>query len=414
MSEPFIPVRRMELVDLLCADPGLADADRERFQTFCKLVVAIFHFEYNRHLERLKASYAPFDPDSDCIALKKWRAEERQQRLNELFSEFGWLMDRANFRHLSADAIAPAVGASSNWGLVVDVDFHMFERLAIFARGDGEDRRALRRASGLWRKQEVEVPIYRRLVMILKLRPHKRLGKQINTDGVYLQVFKNIPKLDINMLLPGARVKMRPLDRGKIGLPFISGVGLALYNIADDVLNALFGWLSNPMPLFWGIATGAIGYGTRSYFSYVGTKQRYNLNLREVLYFQNLDTNAGVLLRIIDEAEEQECREAILAYYLLWRRAGEPGWTSRELEDAAEDCLDQQCGLKVAFEIGDAIAKLERLRLVEKTGECYRARPVTQALEVLDDTWNGFFKFTDRQPLSKACDLPAKPQAAGA
>src|SRR5262249_14150861 len=221
-----------------------------------------------------------------------------------------------------------------------------------------------------------------------KLRPHKRLGKQISTDGVYLQVFKNIPKLDVHMLLPGARVKMRPLDKGKIGFPFLSGIGLALYNIADDILRIV----SNPAPLFWGIATGAIGYGTRSYFSYVGTRQRYNLNLREVLYFQNLDTNAGVLLRIIDEAEEQECREAILAYYLLWRRAGEQGWTSRELAEAAEDCLDQQCGLKVDFEIGDAIAKLERLHLLEKSGDRYRVRPVAEALETLDEAWKGFFK----------------------
>jgi hypothetical protein len=406
MSEPFIPVRRTELVELLCADPGLGDVDRQQFQAFCRLVVGIYHFEYNQHLERLKTCYAPFDPDADCIALKKWRAEERQQRMNDLFSEFGWLMDRGNFRHLSAEAIAPVVGTSSHWGLVVDVDFHMFERLAIFARGDSEDRRQLRQASGFWRKQEVDVPIYRRLIMILKLRPHKRLGKQINTDGVYIQVFKNIPKLDINMLLPGARVKMRTLDRGKIGLPFISGIGLALYNIADEFFNAIFRIASNPMPLFWGIATGAIGYGTRSYFSYVGTKQRYNLNLREVLYFQNLDTNAGVLLRVIDEAEEQECREAIVAYYLLWRRAGDQGWTSRELEDAVEDCLDQQCGLKVAFEIGDAIAKLDRLHLLEKTGDRYRARPVPQALAVLEQTWKGFFKCNVPDPVRPLVPAP--------
>jgi len=211
-------------------------------------------------------------------------------------------------------------------------------------------------------------------------------------------VFKNIPKLDINMLLPGARVKMRALDRGKIGLPFLSGIALALYNIADEFLNAVFRIATNPMPLFWGIATGAIGYGTRSYFSYVGTKQRYNLNLREVLYFQNLDTNAGVLLRVIDEAGEQMCREAIVSYYLLWRRAGEQGWTSHELEDAVEDCLDQQCGLKVDFEIGDAITTLERFHLLEKTGERYRARPIAQALEVLEETWRGFFKCKVSEP----------------
>jgi hypothetical protein len=387
--EPFIPLRRTELIELLGNDPGLAEADRERFQAFCQLIAAIYHFEYNQHLERLKICYAPFDPDSDCVALKKWRSEERQQRQNELFSEFGWLMERANFRHLSADALETAVGTSSHWGLVVDVDFHIFERLAIFARGDSEDRRTLRLASGLWRKRDVEVPIYRRLAMILKLRPHKRLGKQINTDGVYLQVFKNIPKLDVNMLLPGARVRMRPIDRGKIGLPFVSGIGLALFNIADDIFRFFATVVANPGPLFWGLATGAVGYGTRSYFSYVGTKQRYHLNLREVLYFQNLDTNAGVLLRIIDEAEEQECREAILAYYVLWRRAAQDGWSSGTLESAVVECLDQQCRLKVHFEIGDAIAKLERLKLVEKTGEQYRARPIGQAVEALEEAWRG-------------------------
>ena len=36
-----------------------------------------------------------------------------------------------------------------------------------------------------------------RLVMILKLRKHKRLPPSIDTEKVYLKVFKDIPKLDL-------------------------------------------------------------------------------------------------------------------------------------------------------------------------------------------------------------------------
>ena len=63
-----------------------------------------------------------------------------------------------------------------------------------------------------------------------------------------------------------------------------------------------------------------VGYGMRSFYGYLQTKQKYQLNLTESLYYQNLDNNAGVLTRLLDEAEEQENREAALAYFFLWRQ----------------------------------------------------------------------------------------------
>src|SRR5207249_89917 len=138
----------------------------------------------------------------------------------------------------------------------------------------------------------------------------------------------------------------------------------------------------------WALTGGTFGYGVKSYYGYQQTKQRYSLLLTEVLYFQNLDTNAGVLFRVLDEAEEQECREAILAYYFLWRQAGAEGWTSAMLDDSIEQYLERQANLQVDFEIGDAMAKLEKLRIVEKIGDRYRARPIEKALEMLDWTWD--------------------------
>ena len=42
---------------------------------------------------------------------------------------------------------------------------------------------------------------------------------------------------------------------------------------------------------------------------YPYTRDKYRLCLTRNLYYQNLDNNAGVLFRILEEAEEQELRQ---------------------------------------------------------------------------------------------------------
>ena len=133
-------------------------------------------------------------------------------------------------------------------------------------------------------------------------------------------------------------------------------------------------------------------YGTRSYFAYQGTRQRYHLMLTQSLYYQNLDTNSGVLFRILDEAEEQECAETFLGYYFLWRHAGEQGWTCAELDDHTEDYLEKNMSVKLDFKASDALAKLEKLRLVERTGDRYKALPPPQALVILEREWSSIFR----------------------
>jgi hypothetical protein len=358
MPDHFIPLRRSELVDILCAEPGLSPDDAERLRHFCRLLVGLSLCEYNRRLEKLKVDYAPFDPDGDMKALTRCRGEDRKRRLADLFAEFAWIMERAHFERQTVLEIEPTLGAHTEWGLLVDVDFHIFERLAIFVRGDTVERRSHRPMRRGFRAEEVDVPIWQRLIMILKLRKHPRLDPRVNTDMVYLQIFKNIPKLDVTMLLPGARVRMSRVDRSRVGLPLLSGLGMALYNIGADFLTFFMHYLAQPSMLLWGLATGAISYGTKSYWNYLTLRQRYNFNLTQVLYFQNLDTNAGVLFRVLDEAQEEECREALLVYFLLWRHAGE-GMARAALGDAVQQFLRERADLQVAFELDDGLAHLE-------------------------------------------------------
>jgi hypothetical protein len=407
--EHFIPIRRCELVDLLCADCDLKPQDRDLFGQFCRLVLATLHFEYHARLDELKDAYAPFDPDRDTRCLQKLGSDGRQHCLNDLFREFGWLMERASFKHLSREELEPALHGASDWGINMDVDFGAFERIALFARGDAHEKRTRRRLRNFYRVEETAVPVYKRLVIILKMRKHKRLPKDVDTDSVYLKVFKDIPKLDVKMLLPGARVCLSPFDRGRITVPLLTGTAMiawrlvgsvwrTILNWGDDVLSVVLGTASGNPWLIWIVASGALGYGYQSYYGYQQLKKSYHLTLTESLYYQNLDSNAGVLTRLLDEAEEQEARQAVLAYYFLWRHAGQEGWTAAGLDDAVETYLEGSTGLKVDFEVGGALARLERMRIVQKDGDRYRAVPIEKALEMIDWTWDNHFKYNNKGP----------------
>lgn len=385
----FIPLRTAELIQALCAGKETPAAQREDFRQFCHRVAGVLHGEYSRLLDRLKAAYAPFDPDADTCALARTSEDARTALLNELFLEFTRLMEGADFRHLSREDIEPVLRGASDWGLDVKADFRLFKRLAIFARGDTTQSRRRRRRWKRWRYEEVEVPVYRRLVMIMKLRRDARLPPQVDPEKVYLQLFKDIPKQDIKMLLPGVRVRISHVDRSKIGFSLLSGLALTLWRVAREVAEDFWHIVLNldHPAAWWGLATGTLGYGARSYLGYRQTRQRYHLSLTQILYFQNLDTNAGVLFRLLDEAEEQDCRETILAYHALWQGAGEAGWTAAELNRHVELDVWRRVGLRVSFGGNGVLSSLRRLQLVEAAGDHVRARPLDDALRTLDAAW---------------------------
>ena len=62
--------------------------------------------------------------------------------------------------------------------------------------------------------------------------------------------------------------------------------------------------------------------------------------------------------------------------------------------------LEGAAGLKVDFEIGGALEKLERMRLVQKDADRYTALPPEKALEMLDWTWDNYFKYNNPEPES--------------
>ena len=387
--EHYIPVRRHDLVNLLCSDRGLDEAAAAQFRQLSELLSATFHFEYHRLLEELKNQYSPFDPDEVTKPLVSLSPAERRAKLDLLFDRFAQLMERANFKRLDKNEIIEATKGVTDWGLNLDVDFTMFDKFDVYARGDTTGTRYRRRLLNWFRLESVQLAVYQRIVLIVKLRPSKRLPGGVDTDDVFLKIFKEIPKLDLEMLLPGSRFRMPGVARLKLGGSVFSGLALIVYNIVHQLIEAA----TIGIGLFWGPLVAVFGYGYRQYYGYQSTRNTFSLRLTQSLYYQNLGNNQGVLFHLLDEAEEQESREALLAYYCLWRFAGEQGWKLKDLDDYIEMELERLAHIKVDFEIDDAMAKLERLNLVKKHGDRYAAVPIEQALERLDYAWDNYFKY---------------------
>jgi hypothetical protein len=113
--------------------------------------------------------------------------------------------------------------------------------------------------------------------------------------------------------------------------------------------------------------------------------------LADNLYFKNLDNNTGVFYHLIDAAEEEEIKEAVLAYYFLQTEKRPP--VKNELDELIEKWFETKWNSKINFEIDDALDKLYRLGLVTRDGEVLHCQPLAEAKRRLDDIWDNYFTF---------------------
>ena len=113
--------------------------------------------------------------------------------------------------------------------------------------------------------------------------------------------------------------------------------------------------------------------------------------LAESLYFKNLDNNAGVFHHLIDAAEEEEFKEAVLAYYFLLTENRD--LTKTQLDAAVESWFGSKHTCQIDFEIADALSKLERFGLVSQDGDIICCKSLNDAKVQLDSIWDNYFTY---------------------
>ena len=404
-TERMIPIRPADLGRRLLADPRLSPAERSLLERLGRLLAAMFHHEYRDWLVELKDLYAPLDPDSDCVDLGGGATLEHTQDLDERFLQtFEATLIRANYRPLDQSAIEAAIEAPNERGLTFQPNFELFEHLKIYVRGATFAERDFRNVRTFFRRRQVQHDAYQRLIIALKFKAgmRKQLGDFVRDDVLYLRLFKDVPHVDMEMHLPeqGTRVRMRNLDKAQIASPLLFG----LPTFAFKLFSASF--LS---PIAMGAVMAApITAGLRSFFGFRHATQKHLHHMIRNLYYLTLANNASVVSSVIDAAEEEEFKEAILAYFFLWINREDPEpWDSARLDARVEAFIRDQTDAEVDFEIADALRKLERFGIVQRDLQGHlRALPVEYALEILDERWDDAFGRRRADPGPPRIDRP--------
>jgi len=223
-----------------------------------------------------------------------------------------------------------------------------------------------------------------------------------------LKMFQNVPKADIEMLFPNTTVGMRVIAKLMIGVPALVG-GTAIFTTKMGASFILLGtlvgyWLgiiSEPVSLdqaslvaLLASVGGIASYLFKQFSDFRNRKLAFMQTLTENLYFKNLDNNAGVFHRLIDEAEEEECKEAFFAYYFLLVKQDITG--ADTLDDAIESWFRASWGCDVDFEVDDALNKLRNLGLVIEIPSVLTAVEIERGCEILDKRWDDYFSYSPK------------------
>jgi hypothetical protein len=119
-------------------------------------------------------------------------------------------------------------------------------------------------------------------------------------------------------------------------------------------------------------------------------KQRYMVVMAQNLYFHTMADNRGVILKIAARGAEEDVKEEMLLYSVLAKekstRADLPS-----IDLAIESYLTRTFGIKIDFEIDDALDRLIRDGIVvEKPDGTLATLPPAQAAKHIDEKWDLF------------------------
>lgn len=407
----FIPLSRRDLIELCATDEQLDDG--EGFHRLCDLLTATIHAEHHDRLEALKEAYAPFDPNVDTRPVRRFTDEELAASKHRFAAELRAVLDAANFEEVTDDDLGVALDAESLLEVRLHVEFDDFEEVAFYRRGAHVRRETVTKLFGLV-KREIEFINYDRVVMHVQLRDRAHFEAKGRTDLAFepgstmLKLFRDVPRPDLEMLFPNTEVRMRPVDKVMIGVPAVIGgvvvIATKLLASLGVVLVLLGVWLGlsdadveldQAELIALGAGLGSVGgYLLRQLAKFKTRKIRFMKTLADNLYFKNLDNDAGVFHHLIDAAEEEDTKEAVLAYWWLLRSGP---CTAAVIDRELEAWLARACDQHVDFEIADAVAKLATFGLVERDGEILRALPIAEAWNRLDARWDDRF---DRRPVA--------------
>jgi hypothetical protein len=407
--EKFLPVTRHALLDRLTAPSLWPKGDQVQARRFLRYLDYWRRHGYSVKLLELEQLYEPFSPDTDLLRTRKFSADERLAMQKRLVAHMAELLEQGNFTRIDPAEFHIILTKDTHYGLDLQVDTDAFEELQIFYRGEAtitETYRDIRKAYMGWK--EVKVPVFQRLFLLFKLKPfdvrvaevmaertcdkkeaegivrkqRKMLPDTVTSHYVYIKLFKNIPRSDLEMAFPNTKVRFRLFDKIKFGVTAGSGFGVGVVGTIGKL--AL---LSNPYTLVMTLA-GLGGIVVRQASAFINQRNRYMVVLAQNLYFHSMADNRGVMTLLADRAADEDIKEEMLLYTAI----ANARVNVRELHDidkTVEGYLTETFGIHVDFDVSDALARLKKEGVVTELPDgTLQTLPPAEAALHIDKAWD--------------------------
>lgn len=361
--------------------------ERDVLAQFAGQLGIYYSLLFRERSESLKSLYRHFNP-----GVPERRAsvssEQRAALKTEFFSEISDLLQAANYRELSIEQIQEAMDEQALFQLQVSVNLDDYDRLIVFRRGAQARSMTLKRWLGRFGEREVEFINYDRVALVFTE----------NTPGsdIHLKLFQNVPRHDIEILLPEPRVRMRLRDKLIIGVPaVIGGTVVLLTKLGPTLLligSLLAFWvglgdqpvsLDRNVMLALGVGLFALGgHFWRQFGAWKNRRLEFLKVLTENLYFKSLDNNSGAIQQLLDTAADEEVKEVFLVFTAL--SASGSSMSSAELDLQVENSLSTSFSCECNFDVEGAAKKAVDLGLVRMQNGRYSAAAPTEALAAVN------------------------------
>jgi hypothetical protein len=418
----FIPLRKSDIVEGLIAEGSLDAAGQASLRQFARMLGAILHYQYFEELDRLREAYFHFDPELDPQVLGP--AKDLDAAYRTLSDEFVRVLMEANFIEISHDEITRAFAERARVRVKIKAPVEDYRCVRMFRRGHHTETIEIPVWFGL-RRRPLEVVVYDDVVMMVATKPGgmtkadarkalvsaRRGGQKIRSGAVLFKYFRHIARADLEALFPNVRVVMSLSDHLTLGVPALVGgvpilIKLAstltvLFFVAGFYLGLTGTIRDNDTERALAALSGLFALGAfvlRQWGNFHRQSLIHQKQLTDTIYYRNVNNNSGIFNYLIGEAEEQDWKEALLAYYGLL--TADAPLAREALYRRVEELLARMFGISADFEIDGALARLKRLDLLGETCGRLSVPPLPDALARLDKEWNDFFAATAVKPAS--------------
>ena len=416
--ETFIPVTRFALIERLTQSSAWPPGQAKEARRLFRYLDYWRQQQYAAELLELEQDYEPFSPDSDLLMTRTFTDAERLALQKRVVARVEGLLRQANYVRVDPNQVELILTKDSHYGLDLFVDMKAFDELLIFYRGAStrkEERRTIRK---FMRKEEFDVPIFRRLCILFKLKPadvrvteimaekgitraeaekivrkaRAQLPPSVRDDLIYMKLFKNMPRADIEMAFPNTRVRFRLLDKIKLAVTGGGALGVGAVGAAGKIALAA----SNPIAAAGAVA-GLGGIAFRQAINFLNQRQRYMVILAQNLYFHSMADNRGAMIKLADRAAEEDIKEEILLYSVIAKERV----NRRDLDQvdrAIEQFLLSTFDVKVDFDVEDALGRLLADGVVREDAQGnLTALAPREAANHIDELWDVFL---DKLPIA--------------